>query len=103
MMEFTWVVFTGVAWVFVALWLAPYFVARHRKHRNATLILVLGILLSLWPILWVNAMTWTMLMGFAWFTAPEKVYVQGPAGPPGPRGRDADEIPLSKSGVLKRG
>lgn len=110
MSEFTdlmWSLFAGSSWLFVLFWLTPTLVARHRKHRNATLILVLSIFFSMWPALWVNGVAWALLLFTAALTEPKYVYVQGPAGPQGPqgnpgeKGRDADEIPLSKSGVLK--
>lgn len=114
-----WSLFSGSAWVFVLFWLAPYLVARKREHRNATLILVLSIFFSMWPALWVNGVAWAILLFVSALTEPKYVYVQGPQGPEGPEGRpgragadgkdgkdgekgkDADEIPLSKAGVLK--
>lgn len=110
MIDFAWSVFTGSAWVFVIFWLVPYYLARRREHRNATLILALSIFFSMWPALWVNGCAWALLLFLATMTEPKYVYVQGPAGPAGPqgekgkdgeKGRDADEIPLSKAGVLK--
>ncbi|AKY04046.1 hypothetical protein ADU18_0146 [Cronobacter phage PBES 02] len=111
-----WSLFSGSAWVFVLFWLAPYFVARKREHRNTMLILALSIFFSMWPALWVNGIAWAILLFIAALTEPQYVYVPGPAGPAGPEGRagidgkdgkdgekgkDADEIPLSKAGVLK--
>ncbi|AIA64569.1 hypothetical protein HL10_gp039 [Cronobacter phage CR8] len=111
-----WSLFSGSAWVFVLFWLVPYFVARKREHRNTMLILALSIFFSMWPALWVNGIAWAILLFIAALTEPQYVYVQGPAGPAGPEGRagidgkdgkdgekgkDADEIPLSKAGVLK--
>lgn len=113
MIDFVWSMFTGSAWVFVMFWLVPYFVARHRGHRNTTLILVLSVFLSMWPALWVNGAAWVLLLCLAGLTEPQYVYVQGPPGPQGPqgdpgkdgkdgeKGLDADEIPLSAAGVLK--
>lgn len=113
MIDFAWSMFTLASWVFVLFWLVPYFVARSRGHRNTTLILVLSIFFSMWPALWVNGVAWALLLFLAALTEPQYVYVQGPAGPQGPqgapgengrdgkKGKDADEIPLSKAGVLK--
>lgn len=113
MIDFAWSMFTGASWVFVLFWLVPYFVARHRGHRNTTLILVLSIFFSMWPALWVNGVAWALLLFLAALTEPQYVYIQGPAGPQGPqgapgengkdgeKGKDADEIPLSAAGVLK--
>lgn len=117
--DLMWSLFTGSAWLFVLFWMAPYLVARKREHRNATLILVLSIFFSMWPALWVNGIAWALLLFVAALTEPNYVYVQGPIGPRGPegkpgqagadgkdgkdgeKGKDADEIPLSKAGVLK--
>lgn len=117
--DLMWSLFSGSAWLFVLFWLTPTLVARHREHRNATLILVLSIFFSMWPALWVNGVAWAILLFVAALTEPKYVYVQGPQGPIGPEGRpgqagadgkdgkdgekgkDADEIPLSKAGVLK--
>lgn len=114
-----WSLFSGSAWVFVLFWLVPYFVARKREHRNTTLILALSVFFSMWPALWVNGVAWALLLFIAAFTEPQYVYISGPAGPAGPegkpgksgvdgrdgkdgeKGKDADEIPLSKAGVLK--
>lgn len=107
MIDIAWSVFTGAAWFFVLVWLVPYFIAKTRDHRNAGLILILSIIFSLWPLFWVNAIGWVLLLVYSCATEPQYVYVQGPEGKRGPegkegqRGRDADEIPLSKSGVLK--
>ncbi|AFH21203.1 hypothetical protein CR3_gp038 [Cronobacter phage CR3] len=114
-----WSLFSGSAWVFVLFWLVPYFVARKREHRNTMLILALSVFFSMWPALWVNGVAWALLLFIAALTEPQYVYIPGPAGPAGPegqpgksgadgrdgkdgeKGRDADEIPLSKAGVLK--
>lgn len=117
--DLMWSLFTGSAWLFVLFWMTPYLIARRRGHRNAVLILALSIFFSMWPALWVNGLAWAILLFVAALTEPEYVYVQGPQGPAGPegrpgqagadgkdgkdgeKGRDADEIPLSKAGVLK--
>lgn len=114
-----WSLFSGSAWVFVLFWLVPYLVARKREHRNTTLILVLSVFFSMWPALWVNGAAWALLLSIAALTEPQYVYIPGPTGPAGPegqpgksgadgrdgkdgeKGKDADEIPLSKAGVLK--
>lgn len=105
MIDIAWSLFTGSAWVFVLLWLTPYLIASRRKHRNKNLILALSVIASLWPILWVSAAAWVILLIHASLTEPVYVYVPGPPGPqgePGDKGRDADEIPLSKSGTYVR-
>ena len=107
MIDVAWSLFTGTAWLFVLFWLIPYGIAKMRDHRNTGLILALSVIFSLWPLLWVSALGWIFLLVYAWATEPTYVYVpgpegkQGPEGKPGRRGRDADEIPLSKSGVLR--
>lgn len=129
MIDFVWWVFAAVSWIFVFMWLIPYFVAKSRGHRNATLVLVISVIFSIWPIWWVTCTAWVMLLIYSALTAPQVIFVQGPPGPKGEdayqvyvksmvergdlnfksrdewleglRGKDADEIPLSKAGVLK--
>lgn len=80
----------------------PVIIAYKRKHRNKWVIFVLTVF-SLFIvgvpgiILWVIALAWSL------YKESEKVVVQGPMGPQGQKGDDAEPVvaPLGKAGSTK--
>lgn len=101
MIDFVGSIFAAAAWVFVTLWMIPTIIAHQRNHRNKVVIFVVSIIVSLLPVTIFVVVGYIALLAFSLYRSPEVVVVQGPQGEPGPRGRDADEIPLSAAGVVK--
>lgn len=101
MIDFVWTVFATASWLFVALWLIPTIIAHKRKHRNKVVIFVMSIIASVLPVSIFVFLGYIILLAFSLYRSPDIVVVQGPRGEPGPKGKDADEIPLSAAGVVK--
>lgn len=113
MIDFIWSTFMGLAWLVVAVWMIPTIIAHKRDHRNKTVIFVMSIIISILPTIAFMIAGYLILLVFSMYKSPEVVAVQGPKGDPGDpgrdgrdgkdgrRGKDADEIPLSRRGVLK--
>ena len=106
MIGLAWTGFMVASWLLVVLWSVPVIIAYRRQHRNIVVIAVFTVIFSIFPHWLVGALGWLLLLGFSLYRSPEHVYIPGPVGPRGKegrhgrKGRDADEIPLSKGGVL---
>lgn len=101
MIDFVWVFSVALSWIFVAVWMVPTIICFRRSHRNKTLVFVLSVIVSLVPSITFLAVGYIALLAFSLYRSPDIVVVQGPRGEPGPKGKDADEIPLSAAGVVK--
>lgn len=104
MIDFVWSTFMALAWLVVLIWMVPSIIAYKRDHRNKVVILVMSVIISVIPTTLFMVIGYLFLLAFSLYRSPEVVVIQGPKGDPGLPGRngkDADEIPLSKSGVLK--
>lgn len=101
MIDFIWSVYMLFAWAVVAVWMTPTIIAYRRDHRNKVVVFVASIFISVLPAFWCVIAGYLLLLAFSLYRSPEVMVVQGPQGPPGPRGLDADEIPLSSAGVAK--
>lgn len=101
MIDFIWSGFMALSWVVVLIWMTPTIIAYKRDHRNKIVIFVMSVIISVIPTTLFMVMGYLLLLGFSLYRSPDVMVVQGPQGERGPAGKDADEIPLSKSGVLK--
>lgn len=89
--DLAWALFTGTAWLFVIVWLAPFLVANKREHRNKHLILALSVIASLWPVWSISALAWVILIIYASLTEPKLVFIQGPEGRRGKDGQNGKD------------
>lgn len=130
MIDVIWSVYTALAWVVISVWMIPTIIAHRRKNRNLLAIFVFSIIMSIVPMTAVSFFGFLALLALSLYRSPEKVLVKGEKGDRGGvglssyelyvlnsgpgcivlseqdwleslRGKDADEIPLSRSGVLK--